>query len=117
MGKSPGGWSGASWAIPCRVKVPHARAPRSHCSPASERPVAAVSKYFATCARGLEPVLADELRALGAEMVEPGRGGVHFAGDKAALYRANLWLRTAIRVLRPVADFAVTTPEELYDAV
>lgn len=73
--------------------------------------------YFATCARGLEPVLADELRALGAASVEAGRGGVRFAGDQALLYRANLWLRTAVRVLRPVLEADVTSPEELYDAV
>lgn len=73
--------------------------------------------YFATCARGLEPILAEELRALGANEVELGRGGVHFQGDQATLYQANLWLRTAIRVLRPLANFAAKTPEELYDAV
>jgi putative N6-adenine-specific DNA methylase len=74
-------------------------------------------RFFATCARGLEPVLADELRALGAGDVEPGRGGVHFAGDQVTLYRANLWLRTAIRVLWPILEADVTSPEELYDAV
>jgi putative N6-adenine-specific DNA methylase len=73
--------------------------------------------YFATCARGIEPVLVGELRALGAADVQPGRGGVHFAGDKALLYRANLWLRTAIRVLRPILESPVTTPDELYDVV
>ncbi|MFN4261273.1 MAG: class I SAM-dependent RNA methyltransferase [Gemmataceae bacterium] len=73
--------------------------------------------YFATCARGLEPVLAEELRELGAARIEPGRGGVAFAGDQALLYRANLWLRTAIRVLRPILEAPVTSPEELYDAV
>ena len=74
-------------------------------------------KYFATCARGVEAVLAGELRGLGAADVEPGRGGVHFAGDLALLYRANLWLRTAIRVLRPILEATVTSPDELYDAV
>ncbi len=74
-------------------------------------------RYFATCARGIEPVLADELRALGAEAVEAGRGGVGFAGDRTLLYRANLWLRTAIRVLWPILQVQVTTPEELYEAV
>jgi putative N6-adenine-specific DNA methylase len=73
--------------------------------------------FFATCARGLEPVLADELRALGAADVAPGRGGVGFAGDQAMLYRANLWLRTAIRVLRPVLQARVESPDELYEAV
>ena len=48
------------------------------------------AKYFATCARGLEPVLAEELRALGAKDVAAGRGGAGFAGDLALLYQANL---------------------------
>jgi putative N6-adenine-specific DNA methylase len=77
----------------------------------------AAMPLFATCGRGIEPVLAGELRVLGADAVEPGRGGVHFAGDRALLYRANLWLRTAIRVLRPILTTPVTSPEELYDAV
>ena len=72
---------------------------------------------FATCARGLEPVLADELRALPAADVEPGRGGVSFAGDLVTLYRANLWLRTAVRVLKPILHAPVRNPDELYDAV
>jgi putative N6-adenine-specific DNA methylase len=76
-----------------------------------------MSRFFATCARGIEPVLADELHNLEASEVEVGRGGVHFAGDKALLYKANLWLRTAIRVLRPMLEATVTSPEELYDAV
>lgn len=73
--------------------------------------------YFATCARGLEPVLAAELSALGAERVEPGRGGVSFAGPLEFLYKANLWLRTAVRVLRPLLKAEVKSPEQLYAAV
>ena len=76
-----------------------------------------MTSYFATCARGLEPVLARELAALGAGDVEPGRGGVRCQGDAALLYRANLWLRTAVRVLRPVLEAEVRSPDELYDAV
>jgi putative N6-adenine-specific DNA methylase len=74
-------------------------------------------RYFATCARGLEPVLAAELRDLGAGGVEPGRGGVAFAGDHALLYKANLWLRTAVRVLKPILEADVASPDELYEAV
>ncbi|HMC65955.1 MAG TPA: THUMP domain-containing protein [Gemmataceae bacterium] len=73
--------------------------------------------YFATCARGIEPVLAEELRGLAARDIEPGRGGVSFSGEQTVLYKANLWLRTAIRVLRPIMEAAVHSPEELYDAV
>jgi 23S rRNA (guanine2445-N2)-methyltransferase len=73
--------------------------------------------YFATCARGLEPILADELRALRAAAVHPGRGGVAFGGDSTLMYRANLWLRTAVRVLQPVLEAHVESPDELYVAV
>jgi putative N6-adenine-specific DNA methylase len=76
-----------------------------------------MDRFFATCARGLEGVLAGELRDLGASEVAPGRGGTAFAGDRALLYRANLWLRTAVRVLRPVLEADVASPDELYDAV
>ena len=74
-------------------------------------------RLFATCARGLEPILAGELRQLGAADVERGRGGVAFAGDMAVLYKANLWLRTAVRVLRPILNAHVESPDELYAAV
>ncbi len=76
-----------------------------------------VLKFFATCARGLESVLAGELRALQAGDVQEGRGGVHFSGDQTLLYKANLWLRTAIRVLWPILEVQVTSPDELYEAV
>ncbi len=74
-------------------------------------------RYFATCARGLETVLAGELRALRAAEVEEARGGVAFAGDHTLVYKANLWLRTAIRVLRPILETEVHSPDELYEAV
>ncbi len=74
-------------------------------------------RYFATCARGLEPVLAEELRRLGASAIDPGRGGVAFAGPRVLVCHANLWLRTAIRVLMPILEAQVTSTDELYDAV
>ncbi len=73
--------------------------------------------HFATCARGLEPLLARELHDLGAADVAAGRGGVTFRGSDAVLYRANLWSRTAVRILRPVMEATVRNPDELYDAV
>ncbi|HYV40140.1 MAG TPA: THUMP domain-containing protein [Gemmataceae bacterium] len=76
-----------------------------------------LQRFFATCARGIEPMLAGELRDLGAALVEPGRGGVQFSGDRTTLYRANLWLRTAIRVLWPILEAPVTSPDDLYEAV
>jgi putative N6-adenine-specific DNA methylase len=74
-------------------------------------------RYFATCARGLEPILAEELTVLGAMAVVPGRGGVAFAGERTLLFRSNLWLRTAIRILVPILEAPVSSSDELYDAV
>lgn len=76
-----------------------------------------VPRYFATCARGLERILAEELRILAADDIDPGKGGVHFAGNLDLLYRANLWLRTAIRILVPILDAPVRSTDELYAAV
>lgn len=70
--------------------------------------------YFAVAARGIEQVTARELERLGAQGVRPVAGGVHFEGDMLLLYRASLWLRTASRILRPLREFAASTPEMLY---
>ena len=72
-----------------------------------------VAKTF----QGLEEVLRDELLDLGAEDVELGRRMVSFRGDLAMLYKANLCLRTALRVLKPIAKFSASDPDELYDFV
>jgi len=74
-------------------------------------------KLFVTCARGLEPTTGEELRAIGAGDIVPGRGGVACTGDRAILYKANLWLRTAVRVLQPILEADVRNPDELYQAV
>jgi len=65
--------------------------------------------------KGLEAVLADELRALGALNVEPGRRMVSFEGDLEMLYRANLCCRTALRVLKPIYTFTAADPDTLYE--
>ena len=69
----------------------------------------------ATCSRGLEEVLADELRALDVTGVAAGRGFVGFTGGLEAVYQANLRLRTAARVVIPVARGQVKGKEDLYD--
>lgn len=69
----------------------------------------------ATCALGLERVLADELRAIGAEAVAPDRGSVLFAGDLRTVYDVNLRLRTAMRVLVPLVRGLVTSRKDLYE--
>ena len=64
---------------------------------------------------GLEGVLADELRALGAEDVTEGNRVVSFKGDKEMLYRANFACRTAVRVLKPFLRLHSTGADDLYE--
>ncbi len=63
---------------------------------------------------GLEEVLARELLKLGARSIEPMNRAVRFVGDKGTLYKCNIGLRTALRILVPVASFKVTDEESLY---
>lgn len=65
--------------------------------------------------KGLEEVLAQELIELGANDVLIERRAVSFKGDKALLYRANLCLRTALRVLVPVISFKTKNTDGLYE--
>lgn len=66
---------------------------------------------------GLEGVLSNELKALGAKNIEQGRRVVTFSGDKRLLYKANLSLRTALRVLVPVKSFKVSNIDDVYIGV
>ena len=95
-------------------------------SPAAKRTATAitpVSKHdsvlncFAAVPRGAEELAGAELGALGISDANPGKGGVAFHTDLAGLYRANLWLRTASRVLVQLAQFPCTSPDELYAGV
>ena len=72
-------------------------------------------KIVAKTLAGLENVLADEIRALGAESVSVERRAVSFVGDQEMMYKANFHLRTAIKILKPIAEFEVTRRDELYD--
>lgn len=71
--------------------------------------------YIAKTFKGLEEVLATELVNLGANNVEIQRRAVAFTGDKRLLYKANLHLRTAIRILKPIAEFKASKPDEIYE--
>lgn len=72
-----------------------------------------VAKTF----QGLEGVLSDELKALGADDVKEGRRMVSFKGDKEMMYRANFCLRTALRVLKPIHQFKSSDADDLYRQV
>ena len=63
---------------------------------------------------GLEEILADELRKLGAQSVKPMNRAVSFKGDKGFMYKANLNLRTALRILKPIVHFQAHDEKELY---
>lgn len=71
-------------------------------------------KLVATCTRGLEGVLRDELVALGHAEAVSGRGMVTFRGGIGAVYRANVWLRTAMRVVANLAEGPAADREALY---
>ena len=71
-------------------------------------------KMVATTLFGLEEVLATELKNLGAQQVETGVRNVSFMGDIGFMYKANLTLRTAIRILKPIKSFQVINEEQLY---
>jgi 23S rRNA (guanine2445-N2)-methyltransferase / 23S rRNA (guanine2069-N7)-methyltransferase len=73
--------------------------------------------FFATTPKGIESLLAAELRRLGAASVRETRAGVAFEGDLAVAYRCCLWSRLANRILLPLARFAAASPEALYAGV
>jgi len=76
-----------------------------------------MNNYFATVARSLEPIAAQELERLGAKDVRPDFTGVHFVGDTALLYRVNLWARTIFRVLVTLREFPCPDGDRLYKEV
>jgi len=66
---------------------------------------------------GLEDVLAKELLQLGAQDIKTLRRAVMFKGDIGFMYKANLSLRTAVRIIKPIKNFKVKTEEEFYNSL
>ena len=66
---------------------------------------------------GFEELLAKELIQLGARDVKSGIRNVSFSGDTGFMYKANLGLRTAIKILKPIKSFRVSNEQDLYDQV
>ena len=66
---------------------------------------------------GFEDLLANELTQLGAQKVKKGVRNVTFYGDKGFMYKCNLGLRTAIKILKPIASFKVINEADLYDKI
>lgn len=91
---------------------------RSRVESRAARPQAdAAPRYLALCAHQMEPLVAAELRGLPEVTdVQEGPGAVSFAGPVAALYRANLYLRCASRVVQLLSDTPCAGTDELYAA-
>lgn len=70
--------------------------------------------FFVTAAKGTEPALRDELRALRVPDVRADRGGVHFGGSLKDAYRVCMWSRVGIRVLQKIAEFDCDSDAALY---
>lgn len=74
-------------------------------------------ELIAACAMGLEALVARELKELGYTEQRVENGRVVFQGDELAVCRANLWLRTADRILVRMGQFPATTFDELFEGV
>ena len=66
---------------------------------------------------GFEEILAKELNQLGAQEVEIGTRMVSFKGDKGFMYKANLSLRSALKILKPIYYFRATNDQNLYKGI
>lgn len=73
-----------------------------------------MNHYFAICPRGLETLLQEELAALGASELKVTHGGVHFSGDWAVCYRANLESRLATRILWHLVTGPYAREDDIY---
>src|SRR5690554_236977 len=74
-------------------------------------------KMIAKTLFGFEEILAQELRNLGAQKVETGVRMVSFYGDKGFMYKANIALRTALKILKPIKEFRVFNEQSLYKGI
>ncbi|MEH6825020.1 MAG: bifunctional 23S rRNA (guanine(2069)-N(7))-methyltransferase RlmK/23S rRNA (guanine(2445)-N(2))-methyltransferase RlmL [Motiliproteus sp.] len=74
-------------------------------------------RFFATCPKGLELLLVDELEGLGATDTKSTVAGVYFHGSLETAYKACLWSRLANRILLPLASFSAESADELYTGV
>ena len=73
-------------------------------------------QFFATCPRGLEALIADELLAQRALKIVVTDGGVSFEGSLDTMYRVNLHSRIATRIMSRVGQGSYATEEDIYKA-
>ncbi|MGK0500008.1 MAG: 23S rRNA (guanine2445-N2)-methyltransferase / 23S rRNA (guanine2069-N7)-methyltransferase, partial [Oceanicoccus sp.] len=80
-------------------------------------PAVSSQTFFATCPKGIESLLMDELRSFGAGKLKETVAGVYFDGPLTLAYRACLWSRLANRILMPLETVDCENAEELYEGV
>ena len=73
-----------------------------------------VTTWLATCPKGMEQLLADELGVIGASEIKQTVAAVHFQGSLELAYKACLWSRLANRILLPLLSFKLDSANDLY---
>ena len=73
-----------------------------------------ITAWLATCPKGMEQLLADELEAIGASEIKQTVAAVHFQGSLQVAYKACLWSRLANRILMPLLSFKLNSTDDLY---
>ena len=73
-----------------------------------------ITAWLATCPKGMEQLLADELEAIGASEIKQTVAAVHFQGSLQVAYKACLWSRLANRILMPLLSFKLDSTDDLY---
>ncbi|MEM9053629.1 MAG: THUMP domain-containing protein [Bacteroidota bacterium] len=74
-------------------------------------------QMVATTLEGLEKALAKELQLIGGNDIRTGKRAVYFSADQDLVYKANLRLRTALRILKPLKKFRAENEDDLYDGI
>ena len=106
----------AKYSRPSNARPRHGEShQRSDAVPSNVKDPGPLTRFFATAPKGVEAVLAQELKTMGIGDVVERRGGVGFGGELDAAYGACLWSRLATRVLMPLGRFQARTAQELYD--
>ncbi|PCK02240.1 MAG: bifunctional 23S rRNA (guanine(2069)-N(7))-methyltransferase RlmK/23S rRNA (guanine(2445)-N(2))-methyltransferase RlmL [Alteromonadaceae bacterium] len=91
----------------------HDKAEKSYDKKRDKRDINSL-EYFATCPKGLEGLLSEELSSLGGESCRETVAGVYFRADLAVGYRCCLWSRIANRILEPIGNWPVESTDDIY---
>ena len=79
--------------------------------------MSSTNHFFATCSKGVEDLLQNELEQLGIQQTKIHTGGVSFEGDIENAYKACLWSRVASRILLQLKEFTISSDDDLYNEV